>query len=196
MTDFHLNLLSPAKKIRLKSLIRDIFIVEILEMITFTVALLGISQILGWLILTGFTTDLAISTTAINSDYTRNNQAITRVNAMIKSLKNASDDFVPLTPYVLELAENLPTGVYLNGVSINRYDRTVRISGIAKTREKLLSYQNVLEKISWVKNLSIPPSQLLQKDNVGFEIKGQLRDIPNLKKVAAETKGRRPNTGD
>lgn len=181
MIDSQLNLLSPNKKIKLRRLVQDIFIKEILEVIMFTVSVLSIFFLIGWITLIGFMTTLAASTTAINSDANTHNQQIVQVNSAIHKIIAVSSDFVPLTPYLMELANNLPNDIRLNSLRISRTDQAIYISGVAKTRDVLLNYQNNLDKITWISNFNIPPSQLFQKDNVGFEVRGKLGDLFKLK---------------
>lgn len=180
MMVLRINLLSPTKKSKLKQLVRFLMIKELLELILLTVSLLGITHILGWLVLTSFLSDLAASTTTINRDYTHRNQEILSVNSQIHTLQEASADFVPLSPRLYEIISSLPSDVRLTSFEINRTNQMLIISGIAKTRFSLLNYQQVLEKIPWAGTLDIPPSQLFQKDNVGFEIHAPITGLPKL----------------
>jgi Tfp pilus assembly protein PilN len=193
MMSLHLNLLSPTKKAKLKQLVHYLMIKEILELVLLTVTILGITHVLGWLVLTSFLSELAASTTTINRDNTHHNQEILIVNSQIHTLQQASVDFVPLSPHLHEIISTLPADVRLTSVELSRPNQTLIISGIARTRIALLNYQQILEKIPWIGELDIPPSQLFQKDNVGFEIHAPITGLPKLSTNGQPPK-RRPVT--
>jgi hypothetical protein len=51
----------------------------------------------------------------------------------------------------------------------------VSIQGTAKERAELLAYGEALQKLTWLKELNIPLSQLTEKQNVSFAISATLQ---------------------
>lgn len=176
-----LNLLSPHKRARLKGLIRYLFIKELLELVLLTSALVALAYLFGWMVLTSFLNDLSISTTLVNRDYSSYNQEIVKINALIKKISLASDGYATLLPHLADLAKNLPDDIKLDSVTLNRRGQKITLAGTAKTRDALLNYQAVIKGVNWIGNFEIPPSQLFQKDNIGFEISASLKNFPPLK---------------
>lgn len=175
-----LNLLSPYKKGRLAQLIKFLFIKEILEILILTTSLLAVTYLCSWLILNDFLSDLSQSTTLVNKSYSTFNREIVRVNRSIKEAALASKDFYPLTPKLTELINNLPADIKINFLDVSRFNNTLALSGVAKTRDALISYQNKLSQLTWLTTPRTPPSQLLEKENVSFEIRASLVGIPAL----------------
>lgn len=175
MIDTALNLLSPTKKHRLKSLIKFLFIKEYLEIFIFTVTILAIAHLGAWFILTRVTNDLSRSTLLINRDFSALNQNIRVSNKLIKAVFFSGNQFYPLAPRVAELFRLVPPGVNLTGLNINRVGGTVTISGLAATRDALISFQDALGQLPWIDSVSAPQSQLFQKNNISFEISANLK---------------------
>lgn len=190
MTNRELNLLPPVKKIKLRQLVQFIFIKELLEFTILTCALLGIIYLAGWLVLTDSLNNLAASTTAINRDYSRYNQEIVQLNSTIRKLNTASGAYAPLTPKLLELATTLPPDIRLMNVTLDRVSKTITISGIAKTRAALLSYQTILSNLPWLKTVRVPTSDLFQKENLGFQITAVVTGLPPIQPAAPPARTR------
>lgn len=181
MKTLRLNLLSPHKREKLKSLVRFLFIKKLLEMGIFTVALLAITHLLGWLMLTQTVNDLASSSLLVNRDFTHYNQEIKKINTTFKQLTLAAQEFIPLTPKILDIANTLPPDIQLSSISIDRATNSLVISGTAKTRNALLNYSKELGTIAWIDTVSAPRSQLLQKENISFEIRATLKNFPPVR---------------
>lgn len=187
-----LNLLSPAKKARLRSLIKFLFLREHLELFVLTVTLLAIMHLVGWLMLSRLFSDLAASTLLINRDFANYNQEIRRLNQLVKTLDRSSRDFVLLSPILWELASILPATVELHAITVDRVAGQLVLLGTAKTRETLLTYQSQLGALSWLKEVNAPPSQLLQKENIDFKIRAALDHDLALTPPAGRAKNRVP----
>ena len=76
----------------------------------------------------------------------------------------------------------LPADIKLIGFDLNRGNNTITLSGTATTRDALLSFQKVIEGVAWFKSTNAPTSQLFQKENINFEIRGGLIGLPGLRK--------------
>jgi len=55
-------------------------------------------------------------------------------------------------------------------------DQELNIKGVAQNRDILIDFQNNLEELSYFNDINVPISSLLQKENINFEITGQLTD--------------------
>lgn len=175
-----LNLLSPFKKKRLGQLIKFLFIKEILEIITFAVALLAVIHLAGFQILNNFLTDLSQSTTAINKDFSEVNREIARLNLLVRHTAAAGTRFAPLSPHIVRVIQLIPSDIKLNSFDINRATQELTLSGTAATRDALIRFQESIQKEPWIANASTPVSGLFQKTNINFEIKTKLLDIAPL----------------
>ncbi len=184
MMQSRLNLLSPYKKQRLTQLVHFLFIKELLELTILAASLMAIVHLTGWYLLTQHLDILAQSTTIVSRDFSRPHQTVVKMNSLIKALQRAGDGFAPLSPYLVELSMTLPADIRLTMINFDRSEQRLTIAGLAKTRAALLSFQAALHQLSWLGTVSTPTSQLLQKDNIPFEIKAQLQPAPAVKPVS------------
>lgn len=176
MMPIRLNLLPARKKIWFASMIRFLFIKEMLEFTIFTCAIMAIAHLLGWLLLTQTLNDLASSSLLVNREYPIVNQDIRQINKLTKDVATASANYGALSPYLVSLAQTLPTGIVLSRLDIDHTGKNVNISGVAKTRDVLLDYQNVVSHLSWLESASAPAPQLFQKEDIGFDITARLKE--------------------
>lgn len=177
-----LNLASPEKKRNLTVLIRYLFVKEMLEVIIFTLSLLAMMYIFAWFIVSDAMTDAVTSSLLVNRDAPPLNRDIQSLNHLTKNFVSSAESFSSLTPKVLELATILPDDIKLIGLDLDRRSNSITISGTAATRSALLNFQEVIGKVTWIKGVTAPNSQLFQKENINFEIHGKLIGLPALKK--------------
>ncbi|MCX6779624.1 MAG: hypothetical protein NT034_00365 [Candidatus Magasanikbacteria bacterium] len=175
-----INLLPERKKEGLEKLIKFLFCKEILEVILLVCAFLSMTLLWGWIILEDHFSALSQSALSVNREFSHYNQEVRKINFAIKTLNIESAGFTPLTPKVLDIINKLPSDIKLNSLDINRSSGTFQISGIAKTRDALLNLQSLLEKIDWLDHLESPTSQLFQKQDISFDIKAKIKNIPLL----------------
>lgn len=182
MMPLKLNLLPPAKRNGFLNLAKYLFIREMLELAIFTLAILSIMYLFAWWVVTQAMTDVVTSSLLVNKEPPPVNKEVRELNRLTKAIIASGQDFYPLTPKLMEIVSTLPPTVKLIGVNIDRTNSSVTISGTAATRDALLEYQKVIEDIAWIKGITAPTSQLFQKENINFEIHGQLFGIPAVKK--------------
>ena len=181
MMKLHINLLSPEKKKNLTILTRYLFAKELLELMIFTLSLLAMMYIFAWLIIADAMTDAVNSSMLVSREAPTANKDILKLNHSTKNIINSGEDFAPLTPKILEIAAALPPDIKLIGLDFNRANNSIILSGSAATRSALLNFQKVIKDISWIKGITAPTSQLFQKENINFEIRGNLVGLPTLK---------------
>lgn len=106
----------------------------------------------------------------VNSSFVEYNQEIRKLNKNINNLNAAGLHYHELTPKFLHLVETVPENIKLSSLSLNLDKKAIFIPGTAKNRDALLNYGEILSKIPWIKHVDIPKTQLLQKENINFNI--------------------------
>jgi Tfp pilus assembly protein PilN len=172
-----INLLSVEKKKQLDQLVRFIFFKELVEIILLVSALLSIILLLSQSMLQREFNDLSQSATLVSREFSHYNQEIRKINSIIKKFNDASKNYSPLSPKILEFINKTPNDIKINFLNIDQTVGTIIISGTAKTRDSLLSYQDSLKKYTWISGVQTPISQLFQKENVNFQINAQIKKI-------------------
>lgn len=187
MEPLSLNVLSEFKKNRLKSLVRFLFTKNLLEIVLLISSLLAMALLLGWLTLVQEFSAASASALSIGREHFGHNQEIKRINSVIQSVTQSGKDFAPLSPYVSELLGHLPADVRLTSLTIDRRQRLLKLSGVAKNRSALIAFKDALPALTWIERIESPASQLLQKENTPFEISAQLK-LPALNVAPERTK--------
>lgn len=183
-----LSLLPNRKKDRLEKLINFIFIKEILE-VTLLIAVF-ISTLLLWssVILSDQYTSLSQTALLISKESSVHNQENRKINSLIKQLNIASQNFATINDKIIQLTDELPKDIKLDSIQIDRQKNSFVISGTALTRDSLLSYIEIIKQVKWLKNIDTPTSQLFQRENINFELRANLNDIPALESIKNTTR--------
>lgn len=175
MTILRLNLLPPQKKTGLAAVIRYLFAKEMLEFTIFTCALLAIAHLLSWFVLTQTLNDLASTSLLVNRELPTVNQEIRAINALTREIGLAGKGYAPVTPVINGLAAATPPDIRITALAIDNNSGAVSISGVARTRAALIDYQKILGTLPWLEGFNAPASQLLQKENIAFDIRALLK---------------------
>lgn len=130
----------------------------------------------GYLILMNFLLNEQVSMLAkrsdeINKNYFFYNQEVVNINEQLTHINKAASNYSILTPYLHELINTLPGNIQLKNVILDAKMSTASaISGIATDRNALLNYKEILGRIDWITHFELPTSQLIQKENINFNI--------------------------
>lgn len=179
-----INLLPDHKKNKLEKLINYIFIKELLELILLICVFLAILFLLSTIAVQDQFNNLTQSALLINKDFSSQNQEIKNTNIAIKKLNLASANFNTIGDKLVNFIQTVPNDIIISSLEIDRQNGTFIISGVAKTRDTLLTYQDNLKKIEWLKNVVAPTSQLFEKENISFEIHADLNNLPLIEPIA------------
>jgi len=119
--------------------------------------------------------NLNVSRSLINSSFAEYNQEVKNLNKNIVNINTAGEHYQELTPKFFELIKTVPRDIRLTSLSLSLDKKAIFLPGIAKDRDALLAYEEFLKTFSWIKNVEIPKSQLLQKENIVFNIGIELK---------------------
>ncbi len=175
-----INLLPERKKDGLEKLIKFLFCKEILEVILLVATFLSVTLIWSWVILEDHFIALSQSALSVNKEFSHYNQEVRKINFTIRTLNTASADFSPIAPKIIDFINKLPKDIRLNSLDLSRENGTFSISGVAKTREALINFQTLLQSLDWLNQVDSPTSQLFQKQDISFDIKAKIKNIPLL----------------
>lgn len=97
------------------------------------------------------------------------NQKLQQIYALQRDLKR-------LTPVLENLANLIPDGVYLTGLSYQKNDSQITLIGQADTREQFLVFQKNLGESPRFSDLSSPISNLLRQRDINFNLTFKVKD--------------------
>ena len=130
---------------------------------------------MSWFLVQEEFANLAESAVAVDREFRSQNMEIAKINKLSRDLNISSKNFEALTPKLLELINSLPNDIKLGSVNIDKNNKTLAVSGLAKTRESYAKYQDIFKNLSWITNLQVPATQLFVKDNIKFDFSAQLK---------------------
>lgn len=175
--EININLLPVAKKNRLDYIVNFLLVKNALEIVVLIGALLAGLMVWSWLFLQENYTSLAQTAALVDREYSGQNQEIKNINLLTKNINLSNKNLAPLSPRIKEFAAILPVDIKINYINLDRQAQTLVINGAAKTRNALLNFQSVLNKITWINQVETPASQLFQKENINFEFKTKLKNL-------------------
>lgn len=130
----------------------------------------------GFLFLINFLLNEQVSMLAkrseeVNKNYFFYNQEVANINEQLEHINKATYNYSVLTPYLHELIDTLPGAIQLKSIILDaKTGGSSAISGVATDRNALLNYKEILENIDWIAHFDLPTSQLIQKENINFNI--------------------------
>jgi len=118
-----------------------------------------------------------INSSSLNFKNTANTSQnkVNDINTKLLLLENVQNDFIRWSTFFNFISKKTPEGIKLSRLTIKNKGTEISFSGNAKTRNILLSFKEMLEKSAIFENIQFPIQNLLQKENINFEIKAKLK---------------------
>ena len=169
-----LNLLSPAKK---EAILRQMIILSLqyfVSWVLITVCIIGIILLIVKLVMQNSFNQAIGQGSLVTQEYGALNQRVRLENQKIKFLTAIQKKFIIWSPKIAAITALTPNNIELYSININYTSKEVQIAGKAATRDDLLSYKQQLESSSLLKDLSLPIDNLLEAEDVNFNIKAKI----------------------
>lgn len=101
------------------------------------------------------------------SEFKASNELATNLLALKKGHLHWAEELVAFSALV-------PEGVNIENLTTKNYQ--VMISGLAKTRDGLLAFKEGLEKSECIKDVNVPLSNMVQRENVDFQLDFSIKE--------------------
>ncbi len=115
------------------------------------------------------------SSLSFKSNANTSENKVTDINNKLSLLETVQSDYTRWSIFLNFISRNVPEGVKLNKLQISKENKSVSFSGNAKTRDNLLSFKKILEDSKIFTEVDFPIKNLLQKENINFEIKSKIK---------------------
>jgi Tfp pilus assembly protein PilN len=119
-------------------------------------------------------------TTLITRDSQGWNSKIREVNTRLSFVKKIQDDFIPWSFLFKDLGNYVNSELSFYSIKIDRDKSMIELRGAARDRDSLLSLKSGLEKSDIFYDIDFPVKNILEKENIDFEIKAGL-NLKNIK---------------
>ena len=96
------------------------------------------------------------------------------INSKLVLLENIQEGFVRWSFLYDFISKNIPNGIVFSNIKIDKKIPGIVFKGQADSRDNLLSFKTFLEDSTIFENIDFPIKNLLQKENINFEIKSKL----------------------
>lgn len=174
-----LNLISEQKKkeIKIKHLHQLLKKIDLVVIIF--VCLIAIMILVAKIMLQNTFNTTISQTTLITKNTQGSTLKVRDINNKITSMEQVQTDFIVWTRLLDQLATSTPDGIVITSIKAGS-DKNIRMTGVARTRDSLIALKNSFEKIAMFDKFDLPLSNMLQKENINFEIITKLK-IDTLK---------------
>ena len=113
-------------------------------------------------------------TTLITKNSQSYNIKVKKINSKLDNVSQIQDSFVIWSNLIENLANITPPGIHFASTKINIEKQTINITGIAIARNDLLEFKQNMENLPNFYDVQYPLKDILQKENINFEINAHL----------------------
>ena len=168
-----LNLISEELKKEIKLRHLYLFIKKInLALIVITI-IIAIILLAAKTILQVNFNNIVEQTTLVTKNNQGYNNKIKEINSKIDFIEKIQNDFIPWSNLLEIIAKITPEDVNLYYLKINE-DKSIKIKGKANLRDSLLNFKQKMEAATVFKDIDFPIKNILEKENIDFEINAKI----------------------
>jgi len=165
-----LNLIPPAYKEqfrlqRIFTLLRSIIVVTI-----FYTIFLALVVLVARYVLQGNFNRIVNETTLVTQTNRDTERNIATFNREIKTASSLEEQAFPWPQFLIHLTKLFPPEVRLTNLKLEPGRQRAAMVGTATTRTALLAFKDTLEQTPYLKDVTLPVTDLLAKTNVNFTI--------------------------
>ncbi|MFH1232547.1 MAG: PilN domain-containing protein [Patescibacteria group bacterium] len=118
--------------------------------------------------------DIVEQTSLITKNNQNYNNKIKEINNKLKTVSTIQNDFIVWSKIIEDISKITPTNVTLNLVRMDSTNRNIKLQGKAKQRSDLLELKSNLEKSTLYNSIDLPIKNLLEKEDIIFEINAKI----------------------
>lgn len=132
-----------------------------------------LTQVSKNILISGFDSVMAQSD-AITKNSKAYNDRAKEINAKISLVGRVVQDNHDWNGLILDVSRLLPVGVSLSYLSFNQETKSIRLVGLADTRDSLLKLKEVIDKSGYIKEVKLPMANIIEKKDINFDLQSTL----------------------
>lgn len=109
---------------------------------------------------------------------TKNNQGynskVREINGKLGFIAKIQDEYIPWSNLIKKLAAITPADINFSYLKLDAQDKTISLKGKAKFRDSLLDFKDEMAANPVFQNIGFPIKNILEKENIDFEINAKL----------------------
>lgn len=174
MIPAYLNLLSPSKRRIAQRLIYAQFARNMIDIGVFLVSFIGIILLGGFLVLQNHLTMLLENLASVSHHQAIKNKDIKTTNDILHQTDALQKTYTQWSAVLPAIISAIPDGVILSELLLDAPGHAYIFTGVARTRNDLLLFQENLQSLPNVTGAVVPMSQLTDRENIAFSITATL----------------------
>jgi len=103
-------------------------------------------------------------------------EATTELNSQLNAINSIQSKYIKWTQLLSTISSSMPPGIKISNMQTNSNLRTFNLTGIAGKRDDLTIMFNNLNNLGIFEQLKPPSTNLIQKENISFELAGQFNE--------------------
>ena len=96
-------------------------------------------------------------------------QRVRTTNELLLALEQLHTNYTHWTIALTAITDRVPTGITLTSLTVDR-GTALRIEGHAATRESLLAFRDTIQGFPFLRDVTVPFSNILQRERIDFSI--------------------------
>jgi len=142
----------------------------ILYIITFVVIIYSLVLYACYFHLQGYYKDISQQTTIATKNTDNYSKQVRDINKQITYIEDVQKETVYWSPLIKDLLNNLPGDIRLTKIEYNKKNNNLLLAGTAGTRDSLIAMRKYFENSHNLTPISFPIQNLVQKENIIFDI--------------------------
>jgi len=134
------------------------------------VSIYGICVLIALFLIEQHFIDTTLNTNLITKSSENYTNKVKSANNQLNSISNVQNEFVKWSLLLKNLSADINDNISLSRLTLDQEKSALYLSGVARTRDDLLGLKDTLEKRGYFSDISFPIKNLLEKNNIMFEI--------------------------
>lgn len=156
------------KEIKIKELIKSIDL--IVYIITFSIIFYEIVLFGSQLFLQNYLSEISSQNTIVTRNTDNYSKQVKDINKQISCIDTIQKENIKWSSLLSTLLNSIPEDIKLRSALLNKKDDSLFISGVAGTRDSLISLRKYFENSNNFNLISFPVQNLVEKRNINFEV--------------------------
>lgn len=170
-----LNLLSPPQKEYLRYEHIYLRVRAVLFLVLAFTAVASAVLLGARLLLQDNLADLLTASTIVSNHDRPIDRDITTINNNLRDVQHIQKGFVKWSQVLVAITAAVPTNVQVSYLNLELGTSTFELNGLARRREDFLALLDNLRRLPQIEALSSPPGNLVNRDNVSFQLTAKLK---------------------
>ena len=169
-----LNLVSPSIKKEIESRHIHIILRQMGGLLVVVTAFLAIYILFGQILISHHLTKTVEQSVLITRSSEGYGSKTRNLRVQVNHIANIQSDFVEFSHIIEEIMKTVDNNIIFSTLSLDRDGESILFNGNARTRDSLLKFKESLEKSQYFDNVDLPLANILQKENIAFNIQVKL----------------------